>query len=233
MNRSITYILFAAALLLAMPQAEARKGSRGKARVTSKSKGKRVRVAAKRTTRPRTRYAKVRGTARRVKAPRKQVIKRSSTRKAKPAANWASRKASRAKSYTTKKRRTTKRYRSTSKRRVVRISLRKLNKRDRTQVMGLMMSKRVRGSSAARALIGEYVRLRGVKGAKLPLSIKDLKQMTSSSRWSSKRMGNLAKVLRLANYYAKKDKLSGKAAFVKALKAAGVYKMYTSGKCGV
>ena len=227
MNRSITYILFVAALLIVVPQAEARKGYRGKSRVTSRSKGKKAQVATRRGTRPRTRTATTRRTTRRVKAPATRVLKRSSTRRVKPASNWASRKVA------SRKHSTTKRTRSTSRKRVVRISLKRLNKRDRAQVMGLMMSKRVRSSKTARALIGEYVRLRGLKGGKLPLSINDLKQMTSSSRWSSKRMGNLAKVLRLANYYAKRDKISGKAAFIKALKAAGIYKKYNSGKCGV
>ena len=231
MNRSILYILFAAALLMAVPQAEARKGYRGKSRVSSKSKSTRARTGVKKST-PRTRV-RLRGTTRRrIKAPAKQSVKRKSTRRVKPASSWASRKASKAR-LTSSKRRTVKRRTSTSRRRVVRISLKRLNKRDRSQVMGLMMSKRVRSSKAARALIGEYVRLRSLKGGALPLSIKDLKQMTSSSRWSSKRMGNLAKVLRLANYIAKRDKISGKAAFVKALKAAGVYKKYNSGKCGV
>ncbi len=222
MNRPTTYLLFVAALLLAVPQVEARsKGHRAKSRVSSKAKP-RVKVT-KRSAR--VRYVRVRGKVRRVKAPRVKRSVRKNT-------NWASRKTSR--SRITKKSRNSKKVRSTrTNRRVVRISLRKLNKKDRAQVMGLMMSKRVRASRSARALIGEYVRLRGVKGAKLPLSIKDLKQMTSSGRWSSKRMGNLAKVLRLANYYARKDKLSSKAAFVKALKAAGIYKVYNSGKCGV
>ena len=219
MNRSMTYILLVAALLLAVPRAEARKGHRGKVRVTSSSRGTLSRAAVRRTARPRTRLAKLRSTGR-IK-PRK-VLKGRSTRKVRrPASTVASRKAS------------TRRQRATSKRRVVRISLRRLSKRDRAQVMGLMMSKRVRSSRSARALIAEYVRLRGARGAMLPLSIKDLKQMTSSSRWSTRRMGNLAKVLRLANYYARRDKISGKAAFIKALKAAGVYKKYNSGKCGV
>ena len=227
MNRSTITLIVAVALLLAVPQVEARsKGYRAKSRVTKKDKP-RVKVA-KRTTR--IRYARIRAKVRRVKAPRKGLVKRSVR---KNTTNWASRKASRAR--VTKKSRNTKKVRSTrtNRRKIVRISLRKLNKKDRTQVMGLMMSKRVRASSSARALIGEYVRLRGVSGAKAPLSIKDLKQMTGSGRWTSKRMGNLAKVLRLANYYARKDKISGKAAFLKALKAAGVYKKYNSGKCGV
>ena len=231
MNRSMLYILFAAALLMAMPRAEARKSYRGKSRVSSVSRSTRARTGVKKSA-PRTRRVRLRGTTRRARPTARQSLKRKSTRKVTAASSWASRKASRAR-LTSSKRRTSKRSRSTSRKRVVRISLKRLNKRDRSQVMGLMMSKRVRSSRAARALIGEYVRLRSLKGGALPLSIKDLKQMTSSSRWSSRRMGNLAKVLRLANYLAKRDKISGKAAFIKALRAAGVYKKYNSGKCGV
>jgi len=118
-------------------------------------------------------------------------------------------------------------------RRVRRIGLSRLNRRDRRQVMGLMSSKRVRSSKAAQRLVAEFVRLKTTRrGKAMPLSIPDLRQMTSSTQWSSRRMANLAKVLRLARHIARRDKVSPKKAFNKALKAAGVYKKYYSGTCG-
>lgn len=118
-------------------------------------------------------------------------------------------------------------------RRVRRISLSRLNRRDRQQVMGLMSSKRVRSSKAAQRLVAEFVRLKTTRrGKAMPLSIQDLRQMTSSTQWSSRRMANLAKVLRLARHIVRRDKVSPKKAFNKALKAAGVYKKYYSGTCG-
>lgn len=237
MNRAILYTLCAALMMVATPQAEAGKGHRGKkSRVSSKaSSSRQVRVASRRIPR-----ATRRSSIRRHKAPRAQRL----TRRGQPrvvkrqrAGNWASRKAAGARQLSSRKRSSSKvksSNRRVSRRTFVRIPLSRLNKRDRAQVMGLMLNKRVRSSRAARALIGEYVRLAARKGTRgLPLGIKDLKQMVTSGRWSSKRMSNLAKVLRLANYLARRDKIGGKAAFNKALKAAGVYNKYYSGKCGV
>jgi hypothetical protein len=112
--------------------------------------------------------------------------------------------------------------------------VKRLKRRDRRAVKTIWKTKRVRSSRSAQRLLIEYAKLRSVKkGRGLPIGLRDLKQMTASKAWSQRRMTNLAKVIRLANHYARKDKtLTAKQAFDKALRAVGIYKKYYSGVCG-
>ena len=132
-----------------------------------------------------------------------------------------------------RKRATIKRTTKRARNRVVKLSLKRFTRQERRAMMALMNSKRVRSTRAAQQLVAEFIRLRSVSpgGKGMPLSIKALKTMTESSRWTSTRMGNLARVLRLARHIAKRDGVSIDKAFGKALKAAGVYKKYNSGRC--
>jgi len=132
-----------------------------------------------------------------------------------------------------KKAKKVKRIKRNTRKRVVKLSLKRFSRQERRAMMALMNSRQVRGSRAAQQLVAEFIRLRSVSpgGKGMPLSIKALKAMTSSSRWTSKRMANLAKVLRLARHIAKRDGVSINKAFGKALKAAGVAKKYSSGRC--
>lgn len=230
MNRStILTMLCAAALLVASTgDAEAREVRREKARVKGQParvlKGKQVRGHRQRSYR-----------GRRVKAPGKY---RSATRKA-TLARKATTVRKRRPVKTARKRQLTRkraRYTVNRSRRVVRIkvAISRLPRKQQAAAMKLIASHRVRTNRSARALVAEYLRLASRKGgASVGLSISDIKGMTRGGRWSTARMANLAKVLRLANYLAKKQKISPKAAFNKALKAAGVYKKYHSNKCGV
>ena len=131
----------------------------------------------------------------------------------------------------TNKKRQVKTRKATRSRRHVKLSLRRFGKAERAQMMKLMASKRVRGSRQAQQLVAEFIRLKAVSGKGMPFGVKALSSMTRSSRWSPRRMANLAKVLRLARHIAKRDGVSINKAFGKALKAAGVAKKYSSGRC--
>lgn len=208
MSRTTLVMACAAALLLLAPQAEAQ-------RVKD---GPRVRPAQKGTT-VRNRH--------RVRTPQKRVRLVKKTRLTSTA-----RKARLAKSKRTTFRK--KMRRPVVQRRRVNIPLKNLRPKTRARVMKLLASKKLRQNRSARSAVIQYLRLRALKGGRdLPISVSDLELMSRSKSWSPKRMANLSKVLRLARYIAKRDKISPKAAFAKALKAAGVYKKYKSGTCKV
>lgn len=114
----------------------------------------------------------------------------------------------------------------------VSINLNRLAPKTRRAVVSLLSSEAIKARPQAKRMVFQYLRLRSMKGgAGLPLSVADLKFIATSKSWSDKRVSNLSRVLRLARYIAKRDKVSPKEAFRRALKAAGVYKKYASGTC--
>lgn len=104
---------------------------------------------------------------------------------------------------------------------------------ERRQMIALIASPRAQGSVPVRRAVAAYLLLRGLKGgARLPVTIADLQQMTSSKRWSAKRMQNFAIVLRTAVGIAQAEGISANAAFQKALKVYGIQKKFNRGVCG-
>lgn len=182
--------------------------------------------------------------AQRVKQPnrvRKAPVKRSTVRtrhQVRPRSNMRlTKKRSLTKSKTRlamKNQRTKRAFRPRVQRRRTRLAISHLNRTDRKRVMKLLSSKRLRGNPSARSLVAQYLKLHAkTKGKNMPMSLRQLERIATSGRWSPKQMSNLSKVLRLANYYAKSGKMSPKAAWAKALKAAGIYKKVKSGTCKV
>jgi len=109
----------------------------------------------------------------------------------------------------------------------------KLPGNERKQVSALLQSKAVAASLPVRRAVAAFVVLRGMKGgSQLPISAADMKQMSESKRWTSKRMANLALVLRTAVGIAAAEGISAGAAFQKALKKYGIEKKYNRGVCG-
>ena len=114
----------------------------------------------------------------------------------------------------------------------VRRSLRRLSRAQRVQVRGLLRHSRVRTSLQARYAVAAYLMLRTTRrGRGMPLSIRDMRQILNSKQWTAKRIANLGRVLTLARRIAKRDKVSAKTAFNRALKRMGVYKKFHSGVC--
>jgi hypothetical protein len=93
--------------------------------------------------------------------------------------------------------------------------------RERFQAARLLLSRRVRRSPAAQHTVLAYLQLRAVRGKdgrELPFSIKEIRTMVRSKRWTPQRLANLALVLKQAKAIAKRDKISPKQAFDKALR---------------
>jgi hypothetical protein len=111
--------------------------------------------------------------------------------------------------------------------------LRRFRGPERQQAASLLTVRRVRSSAAAQHTVLAYLNLRKIKGgSNLPLSITDVRSMVGSSRWTSRRLSNLALVLQQARVIAKRQRVSPKEAFDRALKANGLYRRYYSGVCG-
>ena len=115
----------------------------------------------------------------------------------------------------------------------VKDALTRLPNGERRQMIALIASPRAQGSVPVRRAVAAYLFLRGLKGgSRLPISVGDLHQMTSSKRWTAKRMQNFAIVLRTAVGIAQAEGLSANAAFQKALKVHGIQKKFNRGVCG-
>lgn len=115
----------------------------------------------------------------------------------------------------------------------VKDALARLPNGERRQMIALIASPRAQGSVPVRRAVAAFLLLRGLKGgARLPVTIADLQQMTTSKRWSAKRMQNFAIVLRTAVGIAQAEGISANAAFQKALKAYGIQKKFNRGVCG-
>lgn len=110
--------------------------------------------------------------------------------------------------------------------------LAKLKSADQSSAKKLLASKSVQRSAAAQHAVLALLQLKASKGGKaLPISITALKSMVGSKAWSSRRVGNLALVLRMARIIAKREGISAKKAFDKALRVNGIYKKFYSGAC--
>ncbi len=202
---------------------EARVSSpKGRAKVRRRAKGLRLRARLRhtrtrlgRTLRLRRRTKRSATLSKRVPGSQRRVMRRG-------------RVSRRLRALRAKVRRVAKRLRRRISRRMSR-----LNRGERRQVKALLKQPRLRSSISARYAVGTYLRLRTLKGGKgLPISVADMKQIVGSKRWTQKRLRNLGRVLALANAIAKKEKVSPKVAFNRALKRMGIYGKYSRGVCG-
>jgi hypothetical protein len=220
MLRTLIITAFCLGLLAPLTgEARVSSGPKPRAKVQRRVKGKRLRLRARlRYARMRVRRAlRRRPVAKQVKQAKgsKQLVRKRTVR-------------SRLRALRNKVRRVAKRLRRRVTHRMSRLS-----RKERRQVKTLLKAPRVRSSVSARYAVGSFLRLRTLKGGKgLPISVKDMKQIVSSKRWSSKRLRNLGRVLALANAIAKKEKVAPKVAFKRALKRMGIYGKYSRGVCG-
>lgn len=222
LRKLIIAIMFFGLLAPTTSEARVSSGPKGRAKVQRRTKGKGLRLRA------RLRYARIRlGRALRRRGAKRTVKVSKKARSSKRVVRHR-RLSRRLRALRVKVRRVAKRLRRRIARRMSRLS-----RGERRQVKSLLKQPRVRSSMSARYAVGSYLQLRTLKGGKgLPISVEDMKQIVGSKRWTTKRLRNLGRVLALAKSIAKKEKVSPKVAFNRALKRMGIYGKYSRGVCG-